>query len=74
MAMMVQKRGGRREEFVVEKIVVSAMKSGATPSAARRIAKEIEMSIRDNSSSDDIRKTVLDKLASENHQWGKSVV
>ncbi len=68
---MIKKRNGQRQEFVVEKIVVSAVKSGAPPTSARRIAKEIEMSVKEGSSSDDIRKMVLDKMNSENRQWAE---
>ena len=38
---IVTKRNGQREEFISEKIVVSAVKSGASPAVARKIAKEI---------------------------------
>lgn len=69
MSIMVRKRAGRREEFVTEKIVVSAMKSGASLSSARRIAKDIEGTLKEDSSSEDIRRMVLDKLDRENHQW-----
>ena len=37
----VSKRDGRTEEFMPEKIVVSAVKSGASPEAAREIAGEV---------------------------------
>ena len=38
----VKKRDGRKEQFVPEKIVVSAIKSGAPPDFARTIAHDIE--------------------------------
>jgi len=69
MARMVTKRDGSRQEWVSEKIVVSALKSGASPDVARRIAKELESEISEEGSTNDIRRSVLEKLARENKQW-----
>ena len=66
---MVTKRNGQREEFIAEKIVVSSIKSGASPAVARRIAKEIEKEIRDPVSADELRGMVLQRLGRENKQW-----
>lgn len=43
----VKKRDGRKEPFVAEKIVVSALKSGASPEVARSIAHGIEQNATD---------------------------
>ena len=69
MARMVVKRDGSRQEFIQEKIVASALKSGASASSARRIAKEIEAELPDEGSTEEIRRSVLQKLAHENKQW-----
>lgn len=69
MARMVTKRDGSRQEFIQEKIVVSAVKSGASPSSARRIAKEIESELSEEGSTEEIRRNVLQKLGRENKQW-----
>lgn len=69
MAGMVTKRDGSRQEFIKEKIVVSAIKSGASPDTARRIAMEIESETSLDRNTGDIRRSVLQKLAKENKQW-----
>jgi len=69
MAKMIKKRDGSRQEFIQEKIVVSAIKSGASPDAARRIAKEVESGLREEASTSDIRRSVLERLGRENKQW-----
>jgi len=69
MARMVTKRDGSRQEFIQEKIVVSALKSGASPQVARRIAKEVESELSEEGTTNDIRRNVLTKLARENKQW-----
>ncbi len=67
----VTKRNGQREEFISEKIVVSAIKSGAPPAVARKIAKEIESEIHDSVSATDLRGMVLRRLERENRQWAQ---
>jgi len=69
MAKMIKKRDGSRQEFIQEKIVVSAIKSGASPDVARRIAKEVESGLREEASTSDIRRSVLERLGRENKQW-----
>ncbi len=69
MARLVKKRDGSKQEFIQEKIVVSAIKSGASADVARRIAKEIESELSQEGSTNDIRRSVLQKLARENRQW-----
>jgi len=70
--VMVKKRDGRKETFLPEKIVVSAVKSGASPEYARTIAQDIARLATENISTQEIRKTVLDRLASRNPDWKKS--
>jgi transcriptional repressor NrdR len=66
MARMVKKRSGQLEEFIPEKVIVSALKSGASVAVARRIAKDVESQARDETHSEEIRKLVLSKLRQEN--------
>lgn len=65
MAKMVRKRDGQLEEFVPEKVVVSALKSGASVAVARRIGREVESKARDETPSSEIRNMVLSKLNQE---------
>jgi hypothetical protein len=68
----VKKRFGREEEFLQEKIVVSAIKSGAPPGYARTIAQEIGRTVAEGVSTQDIRKKVLARLAAENPDWQRN--
>jgi transcriptional repressor NrdR len=69
----VVKRDGSEEDFVPEKIVVSCLKSGATPEAARKITKIIEGRILekglDKMNALDLTKWVLELLKKENEEW-----
>jgi transcriptional repressor NrdR len=65
----VTKRDGRREPFVPEKIVVSAMKAGAPPDNARSIAQNIERDMQEGMKTDEIRRRVLEQLRAENPSW-----
>lgn len=65
----VIKRDGRSEDFVYEKIVTSAVKSGATVDVARNIAKQIEGSIKESASTKEIKQMVLEALRKENPDW-----
>ena len=65
----VSTRGGRTEEFVSEKIVTSAVKSGATPAVGREIAERIRNSAGASISTQEIRERVLDELGRTNPQW-----
>lgn len=40
--MIVKKKGGKKEQFVKEKIVVAIMKSGGKAETARAIARDVE--------------------------------
>lgn len=68
----VTKRDGRTEEFMPEKIVVSAVKSGATPGAAREIAGEVERSAGGTISTREIRERVLEGLERRNPEWRRN--
>ncbi|MDD1653155.1 MAG: ATPase [Methanomicrobiales archaeon] len=70
--VMVTKRDGRREAFVPEKIVVSALKSGATPDAARAIARDIGNSAKEGISTQEIRMQVLSNLRAKDPAWEKN--
>ncbi|HHF55754.1 MAG TPA: ATPase [Thermoplasmatales archaeon] len=69
MPKFVIKKDGRKEEFIPEKIVVSAIKSGATPEIARNIAKKVEEVDKDEIESKEIREIVLHELGSINPKW-----
>ncbi|HVP96069.1 ATP cone domain-containing protein [Methanoregula sp.] len=69
---MVKKRDGRKEPFVAEKIVVSAIKSGAPPDIARMIASEIERLAVDGIATNEIKKRVLVTLKAKNPEWERN--
>jgi transcriptional repressor NrdR len=68
----VSKRDGRTEEFMPEKIVVSAVKSGASPESAREIAGEVERSAGATISTQEIRSRVLGGLERRNPEWRRN--
>ncbi len=55
-----------------EKIVVSAVKSGASPAAAREIAGEIEQKAGGTISTGEIRERVLAGLGRRNPDWRRN--
>jgi transcriptional repressor NrdR len=65
----VTKRDGRSEDFIYEKIVTSAVKSGAAVDVARNIAKQIESSIKEGASTKKIKQMVLEALRKVNTDW-----
>lgn len=65
----VKKRDGRSEDFVVEKVVVSMVKSGAPADFAREIAKNIEAEVHEGISTRDIKRRVLEELRKKNPEW-----
>ena len=67
--MKVTKRDGRTEDFVIEKVVVSMVKSGAPADFAREIAKNIEAEVREGISTRDIKRRVLEELRNKNLDW-----
>ena len=70
--LMVKKRDGRKEPFVVEKIVVSAIKSGAPPEVARTVAGEIERMAKEGITTGEIKTKVLAILKSRNPEWERN--
>ena len=66
MAKTVIKKDGRKEPFIKEKIVVSAVKSGAPVKIARDIADKIEQHPKDEVRTRWIRQHVLDALELHN--------
>jgi transcriptional regulator NrdR family protein len=68
---MVKKADGRKELFVVEKIVVSAIKTGAPPEYARTVAHEIEKTAKDGITTKEIKAKVLSQLKAKNPDWEK---
>ena len=70
--IMIKKHDGRKEQFVPEKIVVSALKSGASPEYARTIAADREKSVKDGTTTQDIRGKVLMMLKSKNPEWERN--
>jgi transcriptional regulator NrdR family protein len=67
----VIKKDGTIEPFIKEKIVVSAIKTGAHVDIARSIAKKIEKHSDENIKTSWIRKQVLDELRVHNADWPK---
>jgi len=67
--IMVRKRDGRTEAFIPEKIIVSAVKSGAPPEVARALANRIEKEIRDGVTTREIQLKVLSMLKADNPAW-----
>ena len=71
MPKIVIKKDGRKESFIKEKIVASALKTGASVEIAREIADEIDQHPQENIRTIWIRKHVLDKLKLHNPDWPK---
>jgi len=65
----ITKRDGRVEEFIPEKIVVSALKTGAPVDLARQIARDVEKTAKDKTSTVEIRKKVLEELRSKKPEY-----
>lgn len=68
---MVIKKDGRKEEFVPEKIVAAAVKSGATPEMARNIAQKVAKVEKEEIATIEIRDIVLHELKSVNPELHK---
>ncbi len=66
MPKTVIKRDGQKESFIKEKIVVSAVKTGASLEVARGIADKIEKHPKEEVKTSEIRKNVLDELTLHN--------
>lgn len=71
--IQVRKRDGRLEDFVPEKLVVSALKAGATPDAARKIALIVTAKILEKGAKEvtakEITRLMLELLRKENEEW-----
>ena len=67
----VIKKDGKTEPFIKEKIVVSAVKTGAPVDIARNIADKIELHPDESIKTSWIRKQVLDELKVHNPDWPK---
>jgi len=70
--IQVIKREGRREAFTPEKIVVSALKTGAFPDIARSVAHDVERTAQDGIATKDIRAKVLSMLKARNPEWERN--
>ena len=71
MPKNVIKKDGRIEPFIKEKIVVSAIKTGANVEIARKIADKIEQHPKENIRTNWIRKHILEELKFHNPDWPK---
>jgi transcriptional regulator NrdR family protein len=62
--MKVKKKGGKREQFVKEKIVVAVIKTGSKPETARWIAQDVERALTDGVvvNTQQIRAEILKRL------------
>jgi len=73
VGIVVVKRDGTREEFAVEKIVVSCLKAGAPLEVARKIGKIVEGDLLRRKVSEittkELMKEVLTLLKEENEEW-----
>jgi len=71
MPKTVIKKDGRKEPFIKEKIIVSAVKAGAPVKIARDIAEKIEKHHEESIKTLWIKKQVTDHLALHNPDWPK---
>lgn len=73
MAIYVIKRDGSKEEFAIEKVVVSCLKAGASLESARKIGKIVEAKILESGSKEvtakELTKIILQQLKKENEEW-----
>jgi transcriptional regulator NrdR family protein len=71
MPKTVIKKNGKKEPFIKEKIIVSAVKAGAPVEIARKIADKIEEHPEESIKTIWVRKKVLDDLEYHNPDWPK---
>ncbi len=64
--IQVKKQDGKTESFIPEKLIVSAIKSGATPDDARTMARKIESKLSGTIASTDLRSQMLSELRQKN--------
>ncbi|MFZ0005495.1 MAG: ATPase [Methanoregula sp.] len=67
--VMIEKMNGQMEAFIPEKVIVSAIKSGAPLNIARDIAEQISGDIHDGMTTQDIKVQLLLLLKSRNPEW-----
>jgi len=71
--IIVEKRDGREEEFISEKVVVSCLKAGAPVDVARKIAKIIEGRLlesgKERVTAKELTRMILELLKKENEEW-----
>jgi len=71
MSKTVIKKNGKKEPFIKEKIIVSAVKAGAPVEIARKIADKIEKHPEESIRTLWVQKKVLDELEYHNPDWPK---
>ena len=71
MPKTVIKKDGRKEPFIKEKIVVSAVKSGAPVDIARDIAEKVEKHPEETIKTAWVRAQVVHELQVHNPEWPK---
>ena len=71
MPKKVIKRDGTTQEFIKEKVVVSAIKTGAPPDIARKIADELDTHPEESIRTSYIKQHVLKKLKLHNPELPK---
>lgn len=71
MPKTVIKKSGKKEPFIKEKIIVSAVKAGAPVDIARKIADKIEEHPEESIKTIWVRKKVVDELEYHNPEWPK---
>ncbi|KUO79643.1 MAG: ATPase [Vulcanisaeta sp. JCHS_4] len=76
MVTKVVKRDGSEEDFIIEKIVVSILKTGASVDVARRIARKVECQFADvdRVTAKDLTKAILTELRKVNEEWYRNWV
>jgi transcriptional regulator NrdR family protein len=76
MVTKVVKRDGSEEDFIIEKIVVSILKTGAPVDVARRIARKVECQFADvdKVTAKDLTKAILTELRKVNEEWYRNWV
>jgi transcriptional regulator NrdR family protein len=71
MVKTVIKKNGKKESFIKEKIIVSAVKAGAPVEIARKIADKVEEHPEESIKTIWVRKKVLEELEYHNPDWPK---
>lgn len=71
MVTTVVKRDGTEEPFIIEKVIVSILKTGAPIDKAREIARRVECMFMgvDKVTAKDLTKAILTELRKANEEW-----